>query len=96
MFGIRTLEPGRSSQLRPGDDKIFLCTAPNEVAAEAMVRSLAIHEIDCATQRRVAGTAASPGEIPRPIAVDLHVRGSDLERARRIVSQSLDAFVLGT
>jgi hypothetical protein len=95
MSGIRHLDRGRSSQLRPGDNKVLLCTAPNEVVAEAMIRSLTVHGIDCATHHRSASKDSPPGEIPRPIAVDLHVRGSDLERARRFVSQSLDANVLG-
>jgi hypothetical protein len=96
MLGIRHLNPGLSSELRPGENKEFLCTAPNEVAAEALIRSLAIHEIDSATQCRSATASSARDEIPRPVAVDVLVRGSDLERARRVVSQSFGGYSLGT
>jgi len=85
MFGMRHLDQAYSSQMRPGDNKVRLCTAPDEAVAEGMVRTLAMHEIDCATQRRLASKNASSGEPLRLMVVDLHVRGSDLERARRIV-----------
>jgi hypothetical protein len=95
MFGVRRLEPGQSSQSRPGDNKVLLCSAPGEDSAETLVRALTLHQIDCATQHRPANTAKTAEGLHKAMSVDISVRGSDLERARRIVRQSLDAYILG-
>jgi hypothetical protein len=95
MFGVRHLEPGHSSEMRPGDNKVLLCSAPREDAAESMVRALTLHQIDCATQRRPMKQAKTAEGMHAAMSVDISVRGSDLERARRIVRQSLDAYILG-
>jgi hypothetical protein len=96
MFGIRHLDLRRSTELRPGDNKVFLCTAPNEASAESLARAFAIHGIEFATERRMPSQDSSRDEIPRPVAVDLYVRGSDLERARRLVGQSFEGCRSGT
>jgi hypothetical protein len=95
MFGARHVEPGRSTEARPGDNTVLLCSAPGEDSAETLVRALTLHQIDCATQRRPASPAKTAEGLHRAMSVDISVRGSDLERARRIVRQSLDAYILG-
>jgi len=86
MLGPRHLDPGSVTSARPGDNHAFLCTAPNEVAAEAILRKLAAQQIDCTTHRRVIRLIGERGRIITAEPVDLRVRGSDLPRARRIVS----------
>lgn len=57
----------------PGDNRVRLCTAKDGHRADAIVRALSVYELPC--------TARKTREKP----LDLYVRGSDLERARRIV-----------
>jgi hypothetical protein len=66
---------GRPSRAKPGDNRVRLCTAEDAHRADAIVRSLAVYELPCTARR----TREKP--------VDLYVRGSDLERARRIVKK---------
>ena len=66
---------GRASRAKPGENRVRLCTARDSHRADAIVRSLAVYELPC--------TARKTRQKP----VDLYVRGSDLERARRIVGK---------
>jgi hypothetical protein len=95
MFGVRNLDPGRTSTARPGDNRELLCSAPFESAAETIVRALNNHQIDCTTRRRPATQGLSVGGLPWSMSTDIYVQGSDLERARRVVRQSLDAHLSG-
>jgi hypothetical protein len=71
---------GRPSRAKPGENRVLLCTAKDARSADAIVRSLAIYELPCSARgarKTVVNTRTNP--------VDLYVRGSDLERARRVV-----------
>jgi hypothetical protein len=54
---------------------VRLCTAPDQHSADAIVHSLAVYELPCSARG------------VRKQKVDLFVRGSDLDRARRIVGK---------
>ena len=64
---------GRLSRAEPGDNNVRLCTARDARSAEAIARSLSVRELPCTARGARRNT------------VDLFVRGSDLERARRIL-----------
>jgi hypothetical protein len=82
---------GRRSRAKPGQNRVLLCTAKNGRSADAIVRSLAVHELPCSARDVLtpfAGARTKGRDVQRN-PVDLYVRGSDLERARRIVRKSV-------
>jgi hypothetical protein len=68
----------------PGDNLVILHTSPSDREADALIRSLAAHEIHCSVSRSALRTWVLPANAPSEIPVDIRVRRSDLERAKRI------------
>jgi hypothetical protein len=74
MVSTKGSARGRAERVRPGENRVPLFAAQGERAAERIVRSLGIHEIDCSTRADA-----------RLEVVEVLVRRSDLSRARRIL-----------